>query len=226
MLRTKKTRTWKYEVTERGSIAVEVLEAAWKLLRTIQTEIPPAVLTFIDMRSRWRLRGYFANSTWRKRRGAAHEVAVNPELIGHPADMVATMLHEAAHAVLWESGEFGGMGSTGYYHTTKFRDQCRRFGLACVFWNTRYGWSATSWPDAGIEQRFKPVAALLRQRLPAGVGGEKPVRFRERPLPVSGHTMLVCACEVGDRTVYVKKSVLESGGVTCSFCKREFRPAK
>lgn len=121
------SRTWKYQVPARSSTAVEALETAWMKLREIEPAIPPAVLTFVDGRSRSRVKGYFMWSTWKKRRGAAHEIAINPKLIQDPKHLVATLMHEAAHAILFEAGQSGGMGSTPYYHTIAFRDQCITF---------------------------------------------------------------------------------------------------
>lgn len=217
-------RTWKYQVTGRGSTAVETLETAWSMLSEIDPRIPPAVLTFVDKKSRSRVLGYFANSTWRKRRGAAHEIAINPILIGHAESLVATMLHEAVHAMLYESGDRGGMGSTPYYHTKVFRDRCLESGLECEFLNSRYGWTITSWPASGAPSRYKKVVAIVRKQLPAGTGEWQPSKAKSKPLPMSGHRMLACECE--DRTIYVKKSVLEAGGVVCAFCGREFKPVQ
>src|SRR5207248_687140 len=160
-------------------------------LRKIEPRIPMAVLTFVDIRSRWRVRGYFACSTWKKRKGAAHEIAISPSLIGQPDDRRCTMLHEAAHALLFDAGENGGMGSTPYYHAKVFRDQCLKFGLSCEYWNSRYGWTLTTWPASGVPERFKPIVALLRKELPTGTGGYTARRAKGRSLPVTGHTMLV-----------------------------------
>ena len=49
-------RAWRYETLGRGSAAVKTLESAWELLRQIVPGVPPAVLTFVDMRSRGRVR--------------------------------------------------------------------------------------------------------------------------------------------------------------------------
>src|SRR5437867_2415611 len=130
-------RTNKYEIGPRGSSAVEVIEQAWEQLRSLIPPLPPAVITLVDARSRRRLHGYFLRSVWRKRRGSAHEIAINPRLLAHPPDLLATLLHEAAHAVLHEAGKDGGMGSTPYYHTKIFRNQARAFGLECGFHNSR-----------------------------------------------------------------------------------------
>jgi hypothetical protein len=131
--RTPIDRKWKYAVPQRGSTAVQVLESAWQVLREIVPEIPQAVLRLVDNRSRRGVLGYFAQSNWRKRRGSAHEIAISPELLAKPSEIVATMPHEAARAVLFEAGSKGGMGSTRYYHTKAFRDQCKALGLECNF---------------------------------------------------------------------------------------------
>jgi len=85
-------RSWKYRIRDRGSSALETLEAAWEKLREIDARIPVAVLTLVDSRSRHVVRGYFANSTWRKRKGSAHEIAVSPRLIGDPPELLCTMM--------------------------------------------------------------------------------------------------------------------------------------
>ncbi len=219
-------RASKYTVTMRGSTSLRVLESAWELLRDIEPSIPQAVLTLVDARSRRRLHGYFAWSVWKKRRGQAHEIGISPELLGHPKELLATMLHEAAHAALHESGMQGGIGKGGYYHLKSFRDQCLSYGLACEFLNTRYGFTITKWPRKNVPKKYQPVIDLLRARLPAGIGSQPPREAKGRNLPQTGHTMLICGCEDGTRTIYVKKSVLTAGGVFCSFCQKEFEVLK
>ena len=130
------------------------------------------------------------------------------------------------HAFLYETGDGGGIGSDIYYHTKVFRDQCIKFGLCCEFLNTRYGWTITRWPDTGVPESYRAIVALLRRKMPAGTGGFAKFKAKGKDLPVPGHTILFCGCEGDDRTVYVKKSVLQSGGVTCSFCRQEFRVRK
>ncbi len=196
------------------------------MLRDVESSIPPAVLTFVDVRSRRRLAGYFAWSIWKKRRGKAHEIGISPRLIGNPKELLEVMLHEAAHAVLHELGENGGMGAGGYYHLKSFRDQCIAFGLKCEFLNTRYGFTLTSWPANRVPERYRPVVDHLRQELPSGTGRQLTIPRKARPLPMTGHTMLTCGCVGGTRSVYVKKSVLEAGGVLCAICKMEFRSLK
>lgn len=214
---------WKYQVADRGSLTVKVLEAAWDMLRHLELGIPAAVLTLVGPRSRRSVRGYFAGSTWKLRGGTAHEVAISPQLIRDPEGLLGTMLHEAAHAILFESGQNGGIGSTRYYHTKVFRDQCLTLGLRCAFLNNRYGWSVTDWPTSGVPSRYRKVLAFLRRRLPAGVGGRVPRKSKGRRLPKSGHTRLRCSCEPTARTIYVSKSTLQAAGVVCAYCGEEFK---
>ena len=216
----------RFDVAERGSATIHALESTWELLRSVEPAIPPAVLTLVDARSRRKVLGYFARSIWKKRRGQAHEIALSPELIGFPKELLATMLHEAAHAILHENGERGGVSRDGYYHLAIFRDQCESLGLECEFWNTRYGFTVTHWPKSGVPRRYRPVIKLLQQSLPAGTGAQVHEKVTGRPLPVPGHTPLTCSCSEAHRTVYVKKTVLNAGGVMCAFCGQEFRVAK
>lgn len=216
----------RFDVGERGSATIHALESAWELLRGVESAIPPAVLTLVDARSRRKVLGYFAKSIWKKRRGQAHEIALSPELIGFPKELLATMLHEAAHAILHENGKSGGVSKGGYYHLAIFRDQCVSLGLQCEFWNTRYGFTVTHWPKSGVPRRYRAVIKLLKNSLPAGIGAQLRKKVTGRPLPEAGHTPLTCGCSEANRTVYVKKSVLNVGGVTCSFCGQEFRAAK
>jgi hypothetical protein len=218
--------TNKFDVAERGSTAVQVLEKAWTVLRDIIPEVPEAVITLVDVRSRKRVLGYFSRSTWRKGRGCAHEIAVSPWLIGDPIQLLATMLHEAAHAVLYECDKNGGVGSTRYYHTKDFRDQCVVFGLQCEFVNTRYGWSLTSFPKSGVPAKYKRVLKLLRDRMPAGTGNGAPKQRKGQKLPVSGHTAMICTCQPIPRTIYVSKSNLQTGDIVCMKCGGGFRQAQ
>ena len=97
----------KLAVAGRGSNAVKAIEVAWGMLRRVEPSIPAAVLTLVDARSRRRVKGYFLPSVWKKPAGKAHEIAVSPELLSDPADLLHVLLHEAAHAVLSDAGDNG-----------------------------------------------------------------------------------------------------------------------
>ena len=217
----RKTRT---RVENRGSTAVDVLEQAWDMLRAIDERIPEAVLVVVDCGSRRRKKGHFAWSTWKARgKRRAHEVAVNPVLFSRQVELLGTLLHEAAHASLFDEGRNGGLGSTSYYHSTVFRDRCIEFGLACEFLHTRYGWTLTKWPDRKrIPKRFRPVLQLLKTSMPAGAeGATVPERMGCKP-PPPGRVRLACRCQP-QRKIHAADSVARGGGILCCICKHEFQ---
>ena len=135
--------------------------------------LPRAVVIPMDARGRRAALGHFAPSTWRVHGPErAHEVAISPHLFGSPDDLLATLLHEAAHAWLYvasddDAAHVGGVGRDRRCHRREFRDACRHLGLACEFHNGRYGWTATGWPETGVPDRYLTVLRILGQ-LPWG----------------------------------------------------------
>jgi len=217
-------RQTRYSTIDRGSQVILLLERAWEILRSVESRIPIAVLTLVDARSRLNVRGYFANSRWKKpgRYGGAHEVAVSTHLIAEPSLLLATLLHESAHAILHESGHNGGMGSTGYYHTKKFRDVCIQLGLECRFRDTRYGWTISQWPEGEkIPEKWLPALAIL-ESLPSGTGSVRYRRSSGKPLPLPGRCKMTCGCDNESRVIYAPSSVVITGGIVCEFCKEPF----
>lgn len=131
--------------------------------------LPQVVVVIFAAGTRPSLRGHFANCVWRTASdGQGHEVAIDPNLFEQPEELLATMLHEAAHALLHDWGLNGGCGEDGYYHRVEFRNVCRRLGLECDFSNRRYGWNRTRWPVAGVPERYGRIVVMLRQELPWG----------------------------------------------------------
>src|SRR5688572_26794436 len=87
----------------RGSVSTTTLEQAWTKLRRLIPGLPAAVILPIDARGRRQRLGQFAPETWRARGPRqAHEIAISPRLFGSPEDLLATMIHEAVHALLYE----------------------------------------------------------------------------------------------------------------------------
>jgi hypothetical protein len=194
------------------------------MLRQLEPSVPVAVITLVDAASRGSKRGYFAKARWHNGRGKAHEIAISPTLAGEPSELLQTMLHEAAHAILHVKGRRGGIGSMKYYHTREFRDECLRLGLACQFRNTCYGWNITSWPPSGIPKRYSRIVTYLGRELPPGASGLAREIATPKKLPRSGMMRIACQCKQPRRVIQAPKSVLAAGGILCAFCKKEFRP--
>ena len=158
-----------FDSPRHGSRFMAVLDAAWGELRRIEPAVPQVVLLALSARDYSR-RGHFTMDAWRKRheQRLLHEVAVHPGMFESPADLLMTILHEAAHAVLWECRKDGdqhccGVALTGYYHRKEFRSAAQRLGLEVHFLNRRYGFCVTTWPAAGAPERYRSVLETLRQ---------------------------------------------------------------
>lgn len=215
----------RYRIKDRGSLSALVIEQAWEELRTLIADLPSVVIVLLaaGSRSRKRRLGHFARSTWHyKKEQNAHEVAISPILFDQPGSLLATLLHEAAHAYLFhrqpEGG--GGVSADGYYHRKEFRDVCVEFGLEVGFLNTRHGWTLTDWPATGVPEKYQHIVNTLKT-IPAGAGGLTPGKLKGRATPEPGLRRLVCQCE-RPRKIYASKSVSDEGRIVCGFCQKPF----
>jgi hypothetical protein len=183
----------------------------------------------LDVVGRRHRRGHFAPATWNVRGDRrAPEVAINPALFTDPESLLTTMLHEAAHALLFASDiggrHVGGVSATNpYYHRRTFRDACIKLGLECRYHNRRYGWTITDWPATGMPEQYRGVVRVLA-RLP--FGGGTPLRRRPegRPPPPFSLVRLRCACTPA-RTILVARSK-DTDGISCTRCQSEFQPSR
>src|SRR5688500_14653447 len=90
---------------------VQALERTWFELQRRITGLPAAVVIPFDSQRRRKLWGHFDACSWPGRDGTktVHEIAVSPELFGRPDVVLETLVHEAAHALVYaehpEAGE-------------------------------------------------------------------------------------------------------------------------
>jgi hypothetical protein len=216
-------------VGKRGSTASRILEQAWEGLRKVIPGLPSAVLLPMDADGRRRKWGHFAPSTWRVRGPRhAHEVAISPALFSTPEELLATMLHEAVHALLYETDRsgrhIGGVSADGYYHRHEFRDACVKLGLGCWYAHGRYGWTRTGWPSEGVPARYAGVVKVLA-KLPLGGGLGRRRRVEVRPTPPAGRVRLQCAC-APVRAIYVARSQVERGVILCTVWQTAFQASR
>jgi len=153
----------------RGSLAVQRLEESYRLIRIAEPCLPRVVIVLLPAAVRNKI-GHFHGLAWlaEHTEGRDHEVAIHPATFGQPEEVLNTLLHEAAHALLFEWGMNGGCGDNGYYHREEFKRVCEKLGLCCSFTSRRHGWNETTWPETGVPTRWEPVLDLLRT-LPIGV---------------------------------------------------------
>jgi len=208
---------------ELGSLLIQTLEHAWNALRQVLPSLPPAVLTLIDAKSRQTTYGYVAYSVWRVEQHGRHEVGINPQLMSDPPALLATLIHEAAHAILHGEHGHGGVTPNTQYHRKEFRNTAENLGLLCRFNGGRHGWNLTRWPDLNsIPKKYHNVLKILEAELPQ-LKERQPVRLQtNRPLPKKGQIKLICNCP-RPRVIYVSRTNAEIGGIVCELCKQVFQ---
>jgi hypothetical protein len=195
---------------------VGALERCWAAIRARHPEVPAAVLITgagtPGPRGGVRL-GHFAASRWRTDEAAAlGEVFVGGEGLARGArDVVATLLHEAAHA-LADRRRIKDTSRQGRYHNQRFKRLAEELGLRVDHHRT-LGWSPTTLPDATAEW-YAPVIAALEDALTVHRAAE-PTPPGRRPSSVA------CVCSCG-RRIRIARSVLERGPVICGVCSGLF----
>jgi hypothetical protein len=198
------------------------------MLRAIEPRIPQAVLIPLGAIKGLRIIGNFMPQSWKAPRpGQAHEIGISPHLFQNPSELVGTLLHEAAHAILFAARKPGqrhiaGCGPDHYYHRLEFRNTCRELGLECAFYNKRYGWNITQWPVSGIPIKYAGVLEIL-STMPLGAAIVRVPLRTGNPLPKAGHVRLTCPCH---RSIYVTPSTHEQAGILCQNCNTNFRLPK
>ena len=180
-----------------ASPLIAALERAWGDVRRRHPELPTAVIVTGSgadgRRSGLRL-GQFAARRWRHypEGGALPEIFVGGEGLERDArGVLATLLHEAAHAL----ADVRGVKDTsrqGRYHNRRFKLLAEELGLI-VTQVPVIGWSATSLADATAE-RYRDTLAALEHALTLQRRGEPPVGASGR-----SRNAVACACACGRR---------------------------
>ena len=146
--------------------------------------------------------------------GPLPEVFVGGEgLARGPAEVLATLLHEAAHA-LAHVREVKDTSRQGRWHNAKFKALAEELGIA-VTKDPRLGWSPTSIPDttkAEYAQVIEELRRALRTHRSVEVASGGKTTSKATPAAV-------CGC---GRKVRVSRSVLAEGAIVCGNCEAEF----
>ena len=220
---------------QRGSALTARIERVWHMLRDLHAAIPPAVITLYALPTRRPrqnngvLFGHFSPAVWLPGpNGQGHEVGVNPTLFGNAKDVLGSLLHEAAHAVLQNDANNGKTHNAGcalhdsFYHRTEFRDLCQRWGLECRFRNRRYGFCDSRWPNDQPPRQYGPVLRYIERNIPAGVRpSARPDKNRQTHL-----LPLRCKCADPNRVCYVRRVAENQCGIRCDHCGALFKLPK
>jgi len=213
---------------------VAALEGAWAAIRARHPEVPAVVLVLgagsIGAAGGLKL-GHFAAMRWAdpdqqpaddEEGGAGVPVRLPEVFVGGeglargPAEVLGTLLHEAAHA-LAHIREIKDTSRQGRWHNARFKALAEELGIE-VTKDPRIGWSPTTIP-AGTRESYAQVIAELGAALRMHRSVEITDGGRtKKPSPPP------CVCGCG-RRIRVSPTVLAAGPITCGVCGTDFTPA-
>lgn len=230
--------------TDISTPLVKAFSFAWSAIQHHHPEVPNVVITLGAGSGKvlgGLVLGHFAPHRWARGEEHIHELFVGGEGLSRPAaEVMATLLHEAAHGLAIER-DVQDVSRGGRYHNSTFKALGEELGISTEYSKT-IGWSKTTiTPEAAktyaaairrldaamVAYRRDPFAAVS---LPGGVGGGiGTIPFP--PMPKgrgrgsnNNGLSATCHCET-PRRIRVSPSVLELGPITCGICGSEFRVA-
>lgn len=196
---------------------VSALDAAWAAIGHQHPDIPGVVLTLgsgaLAVPARQEPLGHFAACRW------PHTQARVPELIigrnglrRGPPDIMATLLHEAAHGLAF-TRQIKDTSRQGRYHNARYRTLATELGLD-VTETPATGWSATTL-TTGTADRYRTELEAIESAL---------VVFRHPARRAAAHknnngTAARCGC---GRQFRITTSVLDLGPIICGVCDEAF----
>jgi hypothetical protein len=195
---------------------VAAIDRAWSQVRAWHPDVPEVVITLGagSAGSGPLTLGHFAGARWQ--RGPGEELpemfVAGEGLARGPADVLATLLHEAAHGAA-ATRKVQDTSRQGRWHNARYRAVATELGLD-VAQAPGIGWSDTTLP-AATAARYAPVLADLGTAL---VAWRHPEHRGSRPASNNG---VAARCPCG-RRIRVAESVLDAGPITCGLCRGEF----
>ena len=130
--------------SQAASRILKVLEDIWLEIRRWHPEIPPAVIIIASGTDGKQTRlGHHAPGRWNVAGEQHAEIMISGEgLRRSPAEVLGTLLHEAAHALAHARG-IKDTSRQGRYHNKHFKTHAEELGLT-VEHDDRNGWSAST----------------------------------------------------------------------------------
>ena len=132
-----------------------------------------------------------------------------------PAEVLGTLLHEAAHALAHARG-IKDTSRQGRYHNKHFKTCAEQLGLA-VEHDQRNGWSATTITDV-TEIAYARQLADLAEAMTLWRHGETTTG----PTARRNTNLIAAACPCG-RSIRVAASTLAEAPITCQACDGDFQ---
>jgi hypothetical protein len=202
-----------------ASAMVAALEAGWSAIRLHHTDVPAVVVVLapagpIKPADGLRL-GHFASLRWQHGDARMPEVLVSGEGLNRtPAEVLTTLLHEAAHAL----ADVRGIKDTsrqGRWHNQRFAAIAGELGLTASK-DDKLGWSPCQLQPS-TQARYAAVldelgTAMQAYRHPDDGG-------TTRRTNSNNGLVLTCECP---RKIRVAVSTVEEGPIICGTCHTPF----
>lgn len=203
-------------VDEVGGLLVTTLEDAYNAVRKLHPEVPPAVIV-ISSRPPTKTKqvwGHFAHSSWDVNGVKLPEIMISAEgLRRPPREVLATVVHEAAHGLCFVRG-IDDTSMRGYYHNENFKSAAEELGLV-VEKIPRLGYAGTSLAENTFEEIVQDITPdLIAYRDTQVTFSSSGTGKRRTEFPYR------CACP---RTIRVHEGVYDTGPILCGVCGDEFR---
>jgi hypothetical protein len=200
-----------------ASRLLAVLEDTWTAIRRNHPQIPPVVVIIASGTSskqpKW---GHHAPRRWHHDNTEHAEIMISGEgLRRTPADVLGTLLHEAAH-VLADVRGITDTSRQGRYHNKKYALLAAELGLD-VAETSGFGWTVTVVP-AATAQRYASQLAALTDAMNMWRTDEHITRTAKRDTNLISAT---CPC---GRKIRVAASTLKEAPITCQACDGSFEP--
>ena len=213
----KLTRTCHDNGTTLGTV-VTALEKTWAAIQQRHTDLPSVVITVASgTAGKHPVWGHFAALRWQQGTTKLPEVLIAGEGLNRPVtDVLATLLHESAHALANVRG-IKDTSRQGRWHNKKFAELAGEVGLD-VTKDDRIGWSLTTLTTETENVYTKPLRTL-----------EKALTVWRHPEAATGlkrrnsNNGLTCQCACS-RRIRVSATALEQGPITCGICGHDFAP--
>ena len=202
------------------STLLKILEDLWAAIRAHHLEIPAVVIIIASgtggKHAKW---GHHAPGRWHHGSTEHAEVMISGEGLNRsPREVLATLLHEAAHALAAVRG-ITDTSRQGRYHNRKFALLAQELGLDIAEDPSgQFGWTLTTIPD-NTARRYTDGLALLTAAMTVWRNAEHTAATSRK----RDTNLIAASCPCG-RTIRVAASTLKEAPITCQACDGSFEP--
>jgi hypothetical protein len=202
-------------ITSVSAPLIGAIESVWAAIQERHEDLPEVVVTLASgAKTKGMTLGHFAPDRWMRGEEVIHELFVGGEgLARGGADVLGTLLHEAAHGAA-RAREVQDTSRQGRYHNAKFKAIAESFGLVLEH-DKSIGWSTTTVPETTAAMFARDVVQLNS----AITAYRRPEMIIEGGKKSNNGKAAVCGC---GRKTRASLAVLDAGPIICGLCGEAF----